>query len=146
MMTRWPTGQPGPAPLGRFPGSSTEALGLTPWNSPWPRFLALTSSLWMTAWTWILYQRTPCSKKQRRQGSKTGAATEEAGAGVVMFKTLISYCSELQSRNLTRTEAGLMGASDTCTGSFLSTFNTLGGRVLDILAGEAACAGSAWDI
>ena len=41
---------------------------------------------------------------------------------------------------------GLMGASDTCTGSFLSTFNTSGGRVLDILAGGAACAGSAWDI
>ena len=27
MMTRWPTGQPGPAPLGRFPGSSTEHSG-----------------------------------------------------------------------------------------------------------------------
>ena len=42
--------------------------------------------------------------------------------------------------------AGFMGASDTCTRSFLSTFNTLGGRVLDILVGAAACAGSAWDI
>ena len=42
--------------------------------------------------------------------------------------------------------AGLMGASDTCTRSFLSTFNISGGRVLDILAGVAAYAGSAWDI
>ena len=36
---------------------------------------------------------------------------------------------------------GLMGASDTCTGSFLSAFNTSRGRVLDILEGGAACAG-----
>ena len=42
--------------------------------------------------------------------------------------------------------AGLMGPSDTSTGSFLSPFNISGGRVLDVLAGGAACAGSAWDI
>ena len=161
MMTRWPTGQSCTAPLGRFPGSSRGALRWTPCNSPWPRFLALTSSSWMTAWTWMLYQRTPCCRKQRQPGSKTGAATEGAGAEVVLFKTLIS--SELQpgrqlglgkdswlaalnfSKDTVEEEslAGLIGASDTRTGSFLSTFNTSGGRFSDIFAGEAACAGSA---
>ena len=45
----------------------------------------------------MLYQRTPCSRKQWRLGFKTGAATEGAGAEVVLFKNLIS--SELQLKN-----------------------------------------------
>ena len=36
---------------------------------------------------------------------------------------------------------GFMGASDTCMGSFLTTFNTSGGTVLDIFEEGAACAG-----